>query len=387
MIPSPVGSFHRMTRGSPTLSLIFNVHHLLYGRELDVVGRSHIVVENGVIKEIGAGWVNDAHYSGGIAIPLPVNAHIHLNDYRALDHHYGYSLSQYVGSKGLKHALIRLYKEPLIADELLYQLIQYPYIVDYQEDYGLCRDYEELLSRYGTRYIGLSRLRNWWYDELDAVLEYCTGIGISNPTRIPPWRLLELKHVSRDTIVSAHVSETRYMEETGGLHYLLSSGVTLKHVVHGVFLEDWEFKVLADNDIVLVVTPRSNIWFLDKLPDVEKAFKHDVRIALGTDNTGCFHPDVWVEAHTLLYLKKIRPKKLLEMLLWNGYYAIGREPYPLEEGSEAYFMVIDLGLANERSGNIYLSLINRVLWSKRMVIVKRDKVYVLDKLIRRYTVV
>ncbi len=359
--------------------MIFNVHHLLYGEELDDYGKTHIVVENGVIKEISSGWVDQADYSGGIAIPLPVNAHIHLNDYRAVDHHYGYSLSGFVGLKGLKHALIQLFKEPLITDELLDTLIQYSIVIDYQEQYWLCREFKERLGKYHIEYVGLSRPRNWWYDELGEVVSVCDGLGISNPLKIPMWRMNELSRLSRKYVVSAHVSETMWMERVGSLHYLLANNVELKHVVHGVYFEDWEYRLLADNDIVLVVTPRSNIWFLNKLPSIEKALKYNVVIAIGSDNAGCFHPDTWIDAYLLLYLKKIDPRILLKMLLFNGYYAIGRKPYYLMEGAEAMFMVIDLGLANERTDNVYLSIINRVLWSRKKIIVKHDKVYVLGK--------
>ncbi len=375
MTPSPA---RYVKRGSPTLNLTINVHHLLYGEDLEDLGRSHIIVENGTIKEIGQGWRNDPDFIGGVALPLPSNAHVHLNDYRALDRYYGLSLAEYVGSKGLKHPLIRLYKEPLLTEELLNVLIQYRVIVDYQELFLLCREYQEILGKYGILYYGLSRPSSWHDEnELFNVIMLCSGVGISNPSRIPSTALPLLAQISLSKIVSAHVSETKYMEETGGLHYLINSRIKLKHIVHGVYLEDWELKFLADNDIALVITPRSNIWFLNKLPNVLKALEYGVVLALGTDNAGCFHPDVWLDAYYLHSLLKIEPKKVLEMILINGYKAIGEKPVYIYEGEKAFFMIADLGLANERSGNIYLSLINRILWSKQKLIIKYDRMYLL----------
>lgn len=312
-------------------------------------------------------------------MPLPVNAHVHLNDYRAPDHHYGYSLSDYAGSRGIKHSLIKLYREPLLTGELLGALIQYRHVVDYQELSELCSEYASALEQSEVEYVSLSRPSSWSSeDELSEVLRKCRGIGVPSPSQVPPWTLEELGRISRNFIVSAHVSETKRMEETGSLHYLLNYGVRLKHVVHGVFLENWELKLLSEMDIPLVVTPRSNLWFLDRLPDVKGAMERGVTVAIGTDNAGCFHPDVWIEAHILAYSLKISPRDLLRMVLLNGYRAIGERPSYVEEGESAYFAVIDLGLANERSRFPELSIVNRVLWSPRKVIVKFNKVYVLE---------
>lgn len=362
-----------MKKGSP--ALIIDLHHILYGEELEDIGKAHVVVENGFIKEIGSGWVGDAHFVGGVAIPLPVNAHVHLSDYRAPDHHYGLSLSDYAGRKGLKHSLIQLYKEPILPKELLEIFIKYSYIVDYQEQFVLCREIALELEKIATGYVGLSRPTDWVNDDLEMVARYCHGFGISNPTVVPFFRLKELAGISKNMIISAHVSENKWMEETGGLHYLLSTGVYLNHVVHGVFLEDWELKELADEDITLVSCPRSNIWFTGKLLDYRRALHHGVRVAIGTDNAGCFHPDVWEEASIMLYYSKVDPLNILRFLLINGYYSIGLKPMVIRENAPAYFMVVDLGLANERSGNIALSLINRIKWSKVRLVIKGGSVF------------
>jgi len=364
-----------MKMGSPALTI--NVDHVLYGEDMEDIGRSHVVVENGVIREVSAGWVDNAKYSGGVALPLPINMHIHLSDYRAPDYFYGYSLSGYAGSKGLKHALINIFKEPLVSDELLQVLRQYSVVVDYQEQYWLCGEYRRILGENHVVYISLSRPISW-DDDLEIVLKYCDGVGIPSPTIIPSWMGRILADISRKHIVSSHVSETTWMEEVGGLHYLLSNGVKLNHVVHGIYLSDWEYKILGDEDVSLVVCPRSNIWFQNKVADIDKAVYHGVNVVLGTDNAGVFHPDIWSDAYLLFIVKKIEPKSLIRFATVNGYKALGMKPSYIMEGFEANFMVIDLGLANHRSGDIYVSIVNRILWSRRRVIVKRDKLYIIE---------
>ncbi|MEM4696637.1 MAG: hypothetical protein QW170_05225, partial [Desulfurococcaceae archaeon] len=81
------------------------------------------------------------------------------------------------------------------------------------------------------------------------------------------------------------------------------------------------------------------------------------------------------EAFILLYYSKIDPLTILKFILINGYYSIGLKPLVIKEGGLAYFMVIDLGIANERSGNIYLSLINRFKWSRINLIIKGKHVF------------
>lgn len=275
--------------------------------------------------------------------------------------------------------MIKLYREPLVTSELINTLLQYSTIIDYQELPDLCTEYSNALSKHNIRYISLSRPYMWnSINELYSVLEKCSGLGISNPTHIPQWLLREISSISRRYIVSSHISETEYMEKTGGLHYLLSNGVVLKHIVHGVYLEDWEYNLLSELDIPLVVTPRSNLWFINKLPNIQRAIEKNITIALGTDNAGCFHPDIWIESYILAYLLKIPISKVLEITLLNGYRAIYEKPFVIEERGKAYFMVVDLGLANTRSSFPQFSVINRILWSRRKIIVKYNKLYVLE---------
>ncbi len=375
--PSPVGA---VKRGSPPSPLSINTYHLLYSVELEDLGRSHVIIDNGVITEIGSGWVNNPAYTVGVILPLPVNAHIHLNDYRIPEHHIGYDLGGYAGSKGLKHALIQLFKKPLLPTELLQTLIQYSIVIDFQEHSWICRRYGELLSSYGIEYIGLSRPRSWDLNEIEDVMRQCSGIGISNPTRIPPSIAPYLGNHSLKKLFAAHVSETKHMEDVGSLHYLLNYHIRLAHVVHGVFFEEWEYKLLGELGIPLVVNPRSNLWFTGRLPRIDHAIKHGVVLAMGTDNAGCFHPDIWVEAQILYtYNKWLEPRKILEMIVINGYKAVGKEPYIVEEDRKAYFLGADLGVANYRSGNIYASIINRITWSPQLIVFKDKKVFIINK--------
>ncbi len=374
--PSPVRA---VKKGSPAPSLKINTYHLFRGEDLEDLGKSHIIVENGVITEISNGWLSEPDIVTGYVLPLPVNAHIHLNDYRVPESCVGYSLSNYVGSKGLKHPLIQLFKEPLMPEDLLETLIQYKIIVDFQEHSWKCTDLREALKKYEIEYVGLSRPKQW-VEPLEPIAEKCGGIGISNPTKVPSWKKAELSIISKKYPVAAHVSETKEMEENGGLHYLLNDKIRLWHIVHGIFLEDWELRLLADENIPIVTCPRSNLFFTGRILDLRKALKYNIDVALGTDNAGCFHPDVFAEAHLIYTLfKEIDPRIILKILFINGYKVINTKPALIKEGEPAYLMALDLGLANQRSFNPYASVISRGLWAREKIIVKKSDVFYIIK--------
>ncbi len=383
--PSPVGA---VKKGSPAPSPLYvNTWHILLGNDLADAGRKCIVVEDGLIVDVMDKWVADPDFTVDAVIPLPVNAHTHLSDLRIPEACWGYSLSGYAGSRGLKHPLIKLFREPLFTPQSILELSILMGVGDYQELSDTCPRYREALSGTATYYVGLSRPSNWWGiepGELWGIVHRCGGIGISNPTRLPSWVLEELAEVSREYIVSAHVSETPWMEETGGLHYLLDHHIHLQHIVHGVFLADWELRLLAEEDVVLVSNPRSNIWFTGKITDLDRLIQYGGIYALGTDNAGCFGLNIFEEAELLYTLRRGGdPRKIVEALTLNGARALGFEPVIIDVGGPAYFLGLDLGLPDGRTWNIYASIARRSASSSRMVVFKKDTAYIIDKVFRR----
>ncbi len=348
-----------------------NVKYIVYGKDYDIIKKAHIVIEDGIVKEISNGWINNGmNFKNAIAIPGIFNAHIHLLDAIVPEACVGYDLPGYVGSKGLKHSLIRLYSsnhdfyEYFISRELMY----YSGLGDFLEIYELCEPMKIIANKYGIRYLPLSRPHrydNEW-EYLD-VARKCGGIGISNPTRVPPWTLNVLARISRRTIVAAHIGETKKMWKTGALEYLVYNGVSLKHVVHGVYMDPWEYELLVEHDIVLVACPSSNLWFLGKLPDIYRAWTKNVDLAVGTDNTGCFKPDIWREVNMIYSLlvsndPHIRSKDVLVKITRSSIKAIGINDLPwfIEEGYKANIYLIDADrIMLDRSWDIIGSIMKR----------------------------
>ncbi|MEM2579113.1 MAG: amidohydrolase family protein, partial [Desulfurococcaceae archaeon] len=368
--PSPVRGGEEGISG--TEPLIINLGYLMYGKELDILEKVHVVVERGFVKEVSEGWVRGGiDYRNSIALPNMANSHIHLLDSLIQEACVGYDLATYVGSKGVKNPLVKLnFREASLRDVIAEDFWFYSAIGDFIELPELCRKVRELMNERGIEYVSMAcPMRVSEPDELIRIAEACGGVGVVNPTNphyLPTWALDTLSKISRDHVVAAHIGETERMMTIGGLEYLVYSGVRLRHVVHGVYLSEVDLVVLSENNITLVSCPSSNIWFTGRLPELHRAWLKGVSIAPGTDNAGCFKPDVWREAniiYSLIYsrLPYVSARELIRVLISSSLRALGLEtPWFIEEGAKAFFTIMNakpLGLAHS--------------WDKHAAILKR----------------
>jgi len=351
--------------------LIINLDKILVGENLDVIEHAYIQIEDGIITDIEQTWSPDGLNIGGIALPLAVNAHVHLNDYVAPESCIGYDLASFVGSKGIKLPITRLLRHKFVDNPLAKSISIYYALADFQEHKDYCRENKELIERNGPRYLGLSRPFNPLDTaEYDDAARICGGIGISNPLRIPPYVMEKISRLSLMYPVSAHVSETRRMEERGSLQYLLNYRVRLISVVHGIFLKKWELRQLAEENIPLVVCPRSNLWFIGRTADIATALKEGVTIALGTDNAGCFHPDIFAEMELLftIYRGNIDTREIVKMAFTNGYKALGTSPRFIDVRQPADMLILREPRLARYSWNVYGTIIRRGGYCDKLVV-------------------
>ncbi len=356
---------------SGTEPIIINLDKILVGENLDIVEHAYIQIENGVITDIENTWSHDGISLGGIATPLPVNAHVHLNDYVVPEACIGLDLASFVGSKGIKLPLTRLNRHYFLDKPLKESLNTYYSVADFQEHKDYCRENKELVERTGAIYLGFSRPSNpldpaeYW-----EAARLCGGIGVSNPLRLPPHVMEELHRISQQYPVSAHVSETEKMEERGSLHYLLNYRIKMTSIVHGVFLKRWELRILAEENIPLVVCPRSNIWFVGRTADIPYALTEGVTIAIGTDNAGCFHPDIFAEMELLftIFRNSIDPYEIVRMAFINGYIAVGIKPRHIDTGQPANILILREPRLARHTWNVYGSIIRRARYCDKIIL-------------------
>ncbi len=386
-IPSP-----SRLRGEEGISgpepLTLNLGWLLYGEELDILERVHVIIENGKIAYIGNGWSETGlTIEDGVAIPYPLNMHTHILDSIAPEACSNYSLPGYAGSKGLKHAIIRLGKKDLLKsmEWVINKTMYASGIVDYTEDYDFCSYLEQAFSKKGLAYYGLSRPKQNTPEDYLKAARKCHGIGIANPLKLYPWEKEVLSKISREKIVSAHISETKNMARKGDLYYLTSHGVKPAHIVHGTFLDRRDLKYLVDENIVLIVCPRSNLLFTGKLPPTGEAYEIGVDIAVGTDNIGCIEPDIWRELEIAFMQvisrnRAIRSKEFFASFIGASYKALKEKPLFINENSPARILIIDgKQIGFNRSFDKVATLIKRVAIKDYILSVTAKTIQVFDR--------
>ncbi len=340
--------------------IAIRVAGLLYGEEYDVVGPATIVVENGVIREIG-GDIRGRDMTWAFAVPAPYNSHVHLGDSVAPEACSRHDLEGYVGARGLKHALIQLRRGLLIEAlrDPIYTL--HAGVMDYAEKPWICRVAREVLGGRGATYIGFGRAPGWDPVLLEEVVAACGGVGISDYSALLPHH----RGVFRPGwLVSAHVSETPRQARMGDIYYIHSVAPGLRIAVHGTFLDARGLRYLADNDIYLALCPRSNLWFTGRLPDIYTAYRLGIQMLIGSDNAGCFHPWVMRDAeivYSVLHSREpgIDPRVVLDMLYRNPAEAIGVEPPLIAEGRGAHILFIDKRLVG-KSHDVHAAIIKRL---------------------------
>ncbi len=142
-------------------------------------------------------------------------------------------------------------------------------------------------------------------------------------------------------------------------------------IVHGIHLNDHEIKDLSNRNTLLVLCPRSNLWFSSGIPPIHKFIENDIKLALGTDNAGWISANIWRELETtwnIIRLDKPRFDKaraLLSMVTLNPIKTLNKLSYikgngVLKEGENANITFISINeLDLEYSHNKIASIIKR----------------------------
>ncbi len=138
--------------------------------------------------------------------------------------------------------------------------------------------------------------------------------------------------------IMTHVSETEDTYQDGDLK-LAVDVLDADILVHCVHVRDEDVELLRGRTIV--VTPRSNIRLVGKLPPLEKFLKYDdIEVKVGTDNVGLCDPNMWSEFKVLATI--VSPSVLTKLV----------ENNLVLEGSFQLVMVEDLSSLDKYSDNV-----------------------------------
>jgi cytosine/adenosine deaminase-related metal-dependent hydrolase len=284
----------------------------------------------------------------GIIIPSFVNAHTHIGDSFITNKNIKIpkNVEELVAPpNGLKHRLLKEATDDEIIDgmeESISFMIKSGtnHFCDFRENGILgTSQLKTALEYWKISATILSRPDELIYDknEVDLLLKNSDGIGLS---AISDWEYSELKKVSDHTkkkqkIFAIHASE-RIREDID-----LILDLKPDFLVHMIKATKSDLERVKDNNIPIVLCPRSNVFYGLKA-DFELFKEVGIELMLGTDNAMISSPNVLDE---LLYLKsqtKVFPfEELLRMVTMRPRKVLNLGPNILGPNSPANFVVLD----------------------------------------------
>lgn len=185
----------------------------------------------------------------------------------------------------------------------------------------------------------LSRPKRLEYNrnEVKLLLENSDGIGLSS---ILDWEYAELEKVARHTkkeekIFAIHASE--------GIREDIDPLLNLKpdFLVHMVFATDDDLERIKDNNIPIVICPRSNMFYGLK-PNIKLLKKHKVDVLVGTDNAMLNPPSILDEIKYIKTIsKEFSTEELLTMITYAARKALNVDYNIPAPNSPTDFVVLD----------------------------------------------
>jgi cytosine/adenosine deaminase-related metal-dependent hydrolase len=302
---------------------------ILRGRELEPVEGRLVIDEDGRIEAIEEASVE----SSDVILPAFVNAHTHIGDSIAKEAGGGLSLEELVAPPdGLKHRLLRqASREELVG--AMRRSLQYMQ----RGGTAACLDFREggvegvrMLedAATGLEIDALSFARG----SIDA-MEAGHGFGASG---------------ANDDEFDEERAATRAAGKPFGIHAGegdpsdLDGALDLEpdFLVHVVHPETDHLERIADDEIPVVLCPRSNLVTGVGLPPAA-ALAERTTLALGTDNVMLNSPSMFREMEFLAKCSELSAETILRMATVNGAELGGFEYGPLEPGRPARFQVLD----------------------------------------------
>ncbi|WP_256545552.1 amidohydrolase family protein [Halobellus inordinatus] len=301
---------------------------VLRGPELEPI-RGRVVVEDGVITAVEEADV----YADDIVLPAFVNAHTHIGDSIAKEAGAGLSLDELVAPPdGLKHQLLRAASREETVDAMRRSL--------------------RLMSETGTA--ACIEFREGGVEGVEYIRDAAASLPI-DPVVLGR-ESEDAMHESdgfgasgaRDADFDRLRNATREAEKLFGIHagerdpHDINTALDLDpdFLVHMVHPEPLHYERLADNDIPVVVCPRSNLVTGVGVPPIRELTERTT-VALGTDNVMLNSPSMFREMEFAAKLADVSASEVLQMATVNGAAIAGLNYGVIEPGREAKLLVLD----------------------------------------------
>lgn len=299
-------------------------------RDVEITLEDGIVVSIDEVDRAEERWI----------FPCLFNSHTHLADTVAMDLRAKGSLSELVAPPdGLKHRILAE-TDASVMEEAIRKSISF---MKASATCGFC-DFRE--GGVEGVNILMSALAG---TNMDAIVlgrnggeEISDGIGVSS-TKEGGDILERAVKVKKDGgFVAFHAGE----KDDRDIDPAIDAGADM--LVHCTHATDRQLKRCADENIAIVVCPRSN-WILGVAsgsgnPPVKKMIEYGCRVVLGTDNVMFVQPDMFAEMSFISTVYGTGPEDAAEMAV-GGSEIFGRS-YSIREKNPAAFFTVDPVRAN-----------------------------------------
>jgi len=301
---------------------------VLRGPELEPV-RGRVVVEDDEIVAIEEADV----YSEDIVLPAFVNAHTHIGDSIAKEAGAGLSLDELVAPPdGLKHRLLRAASR--------------------EETVGAMRRSLRLMSETGTA--ACIEFREGDVEGVEYIRAAAEGLPIEPVTlgRESEAAMHESDGFGASGARDADFDRLRNATREAGKLFGIHAGERDPHdinpaldldpdfVVHMVHPESIHYERLEDNDVPVVVCPRSNLVTGVGVPPIRELVERTT-VALGTDNVMLNSPSMFREMEFAAKLADVPAREVLRMATVNGAAIADLNCGVVEPGRDAKLLVLD----------------------------------------------
>ncbi|UCF12429.1 MAG: amidohydrolase family protein [Thermoplasmatales archaeon] len=310
--------------------------------------KGYLGFEKNRLIDLRSGSPPEKPLAKGLIVPTFVNSHTHVGDsfIKKKKIKLPRNVEDLVAPpNGLKHRLLEKASEEEIIDGMKTSIDEMmgtgtSYFCDFRED-GINGVY--LLSNaLKNRKIGsiiLSRPQQMSYDknEVELLLKNSFGIGLSS---ISDWEYSEIEKIARHAkqgkkIFALHASEV--VREDIDLILDLKPDF----LVHMVLATESDLTRVKDENISVVICPRSNAFFNLKM-NLKLMKKTKVDLMLGTDNAMLNIPNVLKE---LRYLRNsttvFSTQELLNMITYTPRKALNLDDCIHGPNSSGNFVVLD----------------------------------------------
>jgi cytosine/adenosine deaminase-related metal-dependent hydrolase len=297
-----------------------------------------------------------------LLVPGLINSHTHIFDSFAKERGYNKDLVEVVAPPdGLKHQLLRrtptrFKKEGVrnaISDMISNGITCF---MDFREE-GIkgVHILKNVLKNSPIQRLIFGRFNS--LDEIEQIFKEADGIGLSSYKSIDDSikkALTEKKDQYKKSILCHH-AEVKRKEKR--FNKILNDKL-IDLIVHGTQLKINDLKALQDENISLVICPRSNGYFGVGFPPIKEIVKLNIPVSIGTDNFMVNSPDLFEEIRYLYMIFKLSikeninltltAKELLKMITINAAknFKIESDIGSVKEGKSADFFLIDLNTPN-----------------------------------------